>query len=162
MIESSGTSLFFTNFPDDWTRRSMWIHFQRFGSVLDIFIPTKRSKQGMKFGFVKFKDIKNLEVLLAQIKGVPIGAEYLHVNEARCGRNARKPHHYTGRKVEARILGATSIHALQEVTRHAHTTTATNAWGCPLEDRNQPLWRSSRLSPDLRSCTGYLLVLLSK
>lgn len=90
VIDRSGVSFFFTNYPKDWTRQSMWIHFQRFGNVLDIFIPNKRSKQGTKFGFVKFKEVNNMEDLLVKIKSVAVGANYLLVNEARFRRVVNK------------------------------------------------------------------------
>lgn len=87
VIDRSATSLFFTNFLVDWTIRSMWIHFQRFGNVIDIFIPGKRSNQGKKFGFVKSKDVHNLEDMLARIRLVAVGADKLLVHEAHFRRN---------------------------------------------------------------------------
>lgn len=106
VIDKSGTSLFFTNFPEDWTTRSMWIHFQRFGQVIDIFIPEKRSRLGMKFDFVKYKYINEIKQLVSRIKAFVVGAEYLVINEARFRRGeGRQKSQDARRSIEEDPLG---------------------------------------------------------
>lgn len=90
VIDKPGMSLYFMSFPEDWTMRSMWIHFQTFGEVLDILIPAKQSRLGMKFGFAKYKDIKDIKQLVSSIRVVAVGAEYLVINEARFRRGEVK------------------------------------------------------------------------
>lgn len=59
----------------------MWKHFSRFGTAIDIFILSKRSKQGKLFGFVKYKDVSSVEALLNKIQSVAIGANWLTIHE---------------------------------------------------------------------------------
>lgn len=83
VLDRIGTSFFFTNFTEDWTRESMWKHFLRFGTTIDIYIPSKRSKQGKLFGFVKYKDVANVQTLLNRIRLVAVGADWLTIHEAK-------------------------------------------------------------------------------
>lgn len=82
-----GINFFFTNFTEEWTRESMWKYFLRFGTVIDIFIPSKRSKWGKMFGFMKFKDVSDVEILLNKIRSVAVGADWLFIQEAKFRRD---------------------------------------------------------------------------
>lgn len=88
MLDRIGTSFFFSNFTEDWTRESTWKHFQRFGIVLDIFIPYKRSKFGKLFRFVKYKDVTDVAALLNKICLVAMGADRLFIQEAKFRRQS--------------------------------------------------------------------------
>lgn len=89
--------------------RSMWIHFQRFGKVIDVFVPAKRSKQGKKFGFVKYKDVRNLEDMLTSIRAVAVGADKLLVHEARFRRNeVRKPNYHANEAIQTTAVDVPS------------------------------------------------------
>lgn len=44
--KDSIASFFFTHFPENYNERSMWGVFQRWGRVVDIFMPSKRNKEG--------------------------------------------------------------------------------------------------------------------
>lgn len=42
-------SFFFTCFPDNFGEEEMWNVFRNWGKVLDVYIPTKKSRQGSRF-----------------------------------------------------------------------------------------------------------------
>ncbi|GJW60963.1 RNA-directed DNA polymerase, eukaryota [Tanacetum coccineum] len=47
-------SVFISNFPDDCSSRDLWKVCNGYGTVVDVFIPNKRSKAGKRFAFVRF------------------------------------------------------------------------------------------------------------
>lgn len=75
-------------------------------------------KQGKKFGFLKFKEVKNTEELLAKIKSVTIGADHLLVKEARFKRTERNQPNPTIHEVAAPLMAGTSKHAWKWVHQH--------------------------------------------
>ncbi|MCI21720.1 endonuclease/exonuclease/phosphatase family protein, partial [Trifolium medium] len=64
----------------------LWKKFARYGRVGEVYIPSKLDKRGKRFGFVKFKEVKNLEVLSKQLYEIWCGAFKLRVNVARFNR----------------------------------------------------------------------------
>ncbi|XVF38859.1 hypothetical protein REPUB_Repub20aG0138400 [Reevesia pubescens] len=49
-----------------WLRRV----FQRFGNVVDVFIPKKRNRMGSKMGFVRFQSVSEARNAQRQLNGV--------------------------------------------------------------------------------------------
>ncbi|GJW72579.1 RNA-directed DNA polymerase, eukaryota [Tanacetum coccineum] len=47
-------SIYVTNFPDSVNSRDLWKECSVYGTVVDVFIPTKLSKVGKRFAFVRF------------------------------------------------------------------------------------------------------------
>ncbi|GJT17945.1 RNA-directed DNA polymerase, eukaryota, nucleotide-binding alpha-beta plait domain protein [Tanacetum coccineum] len=52
-------------------------------TVVDVFIPNKRSKAGKRFAFVRFINVLNLDRLIENLKTIWIGRFYLFANTAR-------------------------------------------------------------------------------
>ncbi|XP_057418111.1 uncharacterized protein LOC130712289 [Lotus japonicus] len=61
----------------------MWRIFRRYEKVWEIYIPATRTKEGLRFGFVHFKDIKDVKYLELRLNQIVIGIEKVHVNLAR-------------------------------------------------------------------------------
>ncbi|GKA88733.1 nucleotide-binding alpha-beta plait domain-containing protein [Tanacetum coccineum] len=40
----SATTLFFTNFPDGWDAKELWMMFRKYGALVDVYIPNKKDK----------------------------------------------------------------------------------------------------------------------
>ena len=57
------TSFYFSHFPDHVHEKDLWKIFQEWGKVWEVFIPTKRNKQGHRYGFVRFKAVEDDERL---------------------------------------------------------------------------------------------------
>ncbi|GJR00458.1 nucleotide-binding alpha-beta plait domain-containing protein [Tanacetum coccineum] len=64
-VAKISTSVFITNFPESLSAKELFHSCKKYGHVVDMFIPTKRSKAGKRFGFVRFhrtpvNGVKNL------------------------------------------------------------------------------------------------------
>ncbi|GKB92403.1 RNA-directed DNA polymerase, eukaryota [Tanacetum coccineum] len=51
-------SIFVTNFPDSVNSRDLWRECSVYGTVVDVFIPSKKSKAGKRFAFVRFIKVR--------------------------------------------------------------------------------------------------------
>ncbi|PWA50859.1 RNA-directed DNA polymerase, eukaryota, Nucleotide-binding alpha-beta plait domain protein [Artemisia annua] len=76
-------SVFVTNFPDDATARDLWKACNTYGTVVDVFIPFKRSKAGKRFAFVRFIKVFNLDRLVENLCTIWMGRFHLHANHVR-------------------------------------------------------------------------------
>lgn len=81
------TWFFFTNFPDNYGLEQMWKIFLKWGDVRDVYIPPRRDKKGLRFGFVKFKDVLILKALEEKLASIKIGDIRLEVNIPMFDRN---------------------------------------------------------------------------
>jgi RNA recognition motif-containing protein len=84
------TSFFITNFPLEATSEDLWKLFLKFGNVGEVFIPKKLDKRGRRFGFVKFKEVKEVEILSEKLRDVWMGSFKLWVNRSRFSRSESK------------------------------------------------------------------------
>jgi RNA recognition motif-containing protein len=83
-------TFFFTNFPLTENLVGLRRVFGGFGRVGDIFIPSKLTKLGQRFGFVRFKNVIEVNVLLAKLQEVWIGSFKLRVNVSKFGRDSHE------------------------------------------------------------------------
>ena len=63
-----GTSIFLYGIPDDATGKDIWNLFKGCGVILDIILPKKRDKKGMRFGFVKTTDEREAGAIINNAK----------------------------------------------------------------------------------------------
>jgi hypothetical protein len=89
-LDKETTSFFFTNIPEEVQVVDLWSLFAKFGRVGEVYIPMKRDKRGNRFGFVKYKDVNNVEALASRLEEVWVGSYKIRVNLARFGRNSLK------------------------------------------------------------------------
>jgi hypothetical protein len=90
-LDQVATSFFFTNFPKDVFEEDLWKRFARFGRVGEVYIPKKVDKQGRRFGFVKYREVKDeweATDLLRCISDIWFGTFKLRVNRARFHKTA--------------------------------------------------------------------------
>jgi RNA recognition motif-containing protein len=64
--------------------------FLKFGRVGEIYIPKKLDNRGRRFGFVKFKEVKDVGQLSERLRDVWIGTFKLIVNRSRFARSESK------------------------------------------------------------------------
>nr|GEU91165.1 RNA-directed DNA polymerase, eukaryota [Tanacetum cinerariifolium] len=76
-------SVFISNFPDDCSNRDLWKVCSGYGTVVDVFIPNKRSKTGKRFAVVRFIKVLNFDRLIENLKTIWIGHFYISANPAR-------------------------------------------------------------------------------
>ncbi|GKV35275.1 hypothetical protein SLEP1_g43574 [Rubroshorea leprosula] len=77
------TAFFFTNIPEDWSYSDMWRTFGKFRRVFDIYSPQRRSKNGRRFGFVRFLNVRNTRELENQLDQIKVDGLKLWVNLAK-------------------------------------------------------------------------------
>ncbi|GKD52360.1 RNA-directed DNA polymerase, eukaryota, nucleotide-binding alpha-beta plait domain protein [Tanacetum coccineum] len=79
--------------------RDLWKVCSDYGSVVDVFIPNKRSKSGKRFAFVRFIKVINFDRLIENLNTIWMGRFHLSANSARFDRptgpsvNKDKPIH---------------------------------------------------------------------
>lgn len=76
-------TLFFTHFPEDFDEKRMWGFFNRWGKVVDVYIPRKRNKEGRRFGFLRMEGVLDTTELARKIDQMYIGDMKLYVNVPR-------------------------------------------------------------------------------
>lgn len=54
------SSFYFTRITDEITEKELWRHFKQWGDVREVFIPSKRNKNGRRYGFVRFKGVTDM------------------------------------------------------------------------------------------------------
>ncbi|GJZ37561.1 RNA-directed DNA polymerase, eukaryota [Tanacetum coccineum] len=62
-LSKISTSIYVSNFPETFTAKELFHACKQYGHVVDSFIPKKRSKEGKRFGFVRFINVFNTERL---------------------------------------------------------------------------------------------------
>ncbi|PWA67088.1 hypothetical protein CTI12_AA319520 [Artemisia annua] len=80
------TSIFITNFPEATSAKELFIACSQYGHVVDSFIPTKRSRAGKRFGFVRFINVFSVDRLVNNLYTVWIDRFKFHANVARFNR----------------------------------------------------------------------------
>nr|GFA13179.1 RNA-directed DNA polymerase, eukaryota, nucleotide-binding alpha-beta plait domain protein [Tanacetum cinerariifolium] len=76
-------SVFISNFLDDCSNRDFWKVCSGYGTVVDVFIPNKRSKTGKHFAFVRFIKVLNFDRFIENLKTIWIGRFHISANPAR-------------------------------------------------------------------------------
>ncbi|KAF5761678.1 putative RNA recognition motif domain, nucleotide-binding alpha-beta plait domain superfamily [Helianthus annuus] len=77
------TNFFITNLPEGWTPWELKCGVASFGEVSGMFVAKKRDKDGRRFGFASFKDVKDKAELEKALKGIKLGGCKLSLNIAR-------------------------------------------------------------------------------
>ncbi|KAK2449805.1 zinc finger CCCH domain-containing protein [Trifolium repens] len=87
-LDQVATSFFITNFPEDVNAADLWPKFARFGRVGEVYIPDRLDKQGRRFGFVKYRDIRDAREQLDLISNIWVCSFKLRVNLSRFEKGA--------------------------------------------------------------------------
>lgn len=92
--DSGVVSYYFTNFPSNIDRETLWGLFNKWGTVVDIFVPKKKNKEGKAFGFVRFRDVQYPQELERRLDQIWIGSFKLRANYVRYSRQADRQKEY--------------------------------------------------------------------
>ncbi|GJX72612.1 transposon TX1 [Tanacetum coccineum] len=60
----------------------LWMVFKKYGTVYNMFMVKKRLKNGHRYGFVRFKNFRDVEVLHRALCGIRIGGMELQIYKA--------------------------------------------------------------------------------
>ncbi|KAJ0814996.1 putative RNA recognition motif domain, nucleotide-binding alpha-beta plait domain superfamily [Helianthus annuus] len=82
-MEGSVVKFFLSNLLDGCTPWELSCFLKPFGVVAGTYVAKKRDKKGNRFGFASFKEVKDLERLSENLKGLKMGGNNLFVNIAR-------------------------------------------------------------------------------
>jgi RNA recognition motif-containing protein len=94
----------------------IWKIFVKFGSVSDVYIPKKVDKWGRKFGFVKFKDVRDADELCKKLQEVWYGTTKLSVKRARFGKEDQKEEDSGTKTVLPRRRAALNVKVIEGVS----------------------------------------------
>ncbi|GJY84363.1 RNA-directed DNA polymerase, eukaryota [Tanacetum coccineum] len=86
MLERLSCNIFITNFPSNLTSKELWNTCAKHGTVLDVYIPKKLSKQGKPFAFARFNRVSDVDMLIKNLRSVWLGNFHLYANVARSNR----------------------------------------------------------------------------
>nr|GEY98471.1 hypothetical protein [Tanacetum cinerariifolium] len=77
VVHKSYTSIFVSNIPWKATVQDLWDSCNQWGVVIDVYIAAKRSKSGHRFGFVRFKNVNDINMLVSNLRVTWMGGFYL-------------------------------------------------------------------------------------
>ncbi|KAJ4822574.1 hypothetical protein Tsubulata_021481 [Turnera subulata] len=77
------TSVFVENIPARWLPTDIHLFLSKFGDILDVFLPNKLTKSGLRFGFVRFRCSGNINHIVDNINKVSVENGFLKANVAR-------------------------------------------------------------------------------
>nr|GEX94357.1 nucleotide-binding alpha-beta plait domain-containing protein [Tanacetum cinerariifolium] len=89
-LSKISTSIFVSNFSESFSAKDLFHSCKQYGHVVYSFIPTKRMKDGKRFGFVRFINVFNVERLVNNLCTIWVGRLKLHANVARFKRDYMK------------------------------------------------------------------------
>ncbi|GJW25846.1 RNA-directed DNA polymerase, eukaryota, reverse transcriptase zinc-binding domain protein [Tanacetum coccineum] len=82
-VHKISTSIFVTNFPDQFSAKDLWKACNQYGRVIDAFIPNRSAISGKRFGFVRFSKTFDVDHLVNNLCTIWIGRHKLHANISR-------------------------------------------------------------------------------
>nr|GEZ20769.1 nucleotide-binding alpha-beta plait domain-containing protein [Tanacetum cinerariifolium] len=97
-VSKISTSIYVTNFPETFSAKDLFHSCKAYGHVVDSFIPLKRSKDGKRFGFVRFINVFSVERLVSNLCTIWVDRFKLHANVAHFNRPHMKDHSSFARK----------------------------------------------------------------
>nr|GFD11801.1 RNA-directed DNA polymerase, eukaryota, nucleotide-binding alpha-beta plait domain protein [Tanacetum cinerariifolium] len=86
-VSKVAKSVFVTNFPAFVLAQDLWKSCTVYGTVVDVFIPSKKSKARKRFAFVRFIKVFNLDSLGENMCTIWIGRYHLYANSVRFERS---------------------------------------------------------------------------
>nr|GEU42927.1 RNA-directed DNA polymerase, eukaryota [Tanacetum cinerariifolium] len=93
LLERLSCKIFITNFPATFSAKDLWNTCSKYGTVLDVYIPKKVSKQGKHFAFARFNKVSNVDLLIKNLRSIWLGNFHMFANVARFNRDtvSQKP-----------------------------------------------------------------------
>lgn len=74
------SSFYFTRFPEDATEGKLWQQLKKVGDVREIFISSKRNRNGRRYNFARFKGVDDVNQLERRLDNIVLGGLKLYVN----------------------------------------------------------------------------------
>ncbi|GKV44390.1 hypothetical protein SLEP1_g51580 [Rubroshorea leprosula] len=74
-----GKAFFFYNFPETCCAKDLWYHFQRYGRMVDVYVPGRRDKWGKRYGFVRMTGVQSEQEMVRKLNDIWIGSYKVRV-----------------------------------------------------------------------------------
>nr|GEV06987.1 hypothetical protein [Tanacetum cinerariifolium] len=84
-VHKSYSSIFVSNIPWKVTIQDLWDSCNQWGVVIDVYIAAKRSKSGHRFGFVRFKNVNDINMLVSNLRVTWMSGFHLFADMAKYG-----------------------------------------------------------------------------
>ncbi|GKC53207.1 RNA-directed DNA polymerase, eukaryota [Tanacetum coccineum] len=91
LVERLSCNIFITNFPNHLSAKELWSTCAQHGTVTDVYIPKKVSKQGKPFAFARFIKVTDVDLLIKNLRSVWLGSFHMYANIARFNREFKSP-----------------------------------------------------------------------
>ncbi|GKA95432.1 nucleotide-binding alpha-beta plait domain-containing protein, partial [Tanacetum coccineum] len=88
-IQQLSKTVYVTNFPNHIRAQDLWNVCKDYGSVVDVYIPFKKSQVGKRFAFIRFIKVVNLDRLIDNLCTIWFGSFHLHATIARFQRESK-------------------------------------------------------------------------
>ncbi|GLT61502.1 hypothetical protein SLA2020_342030 [Shorea laevis] len=95
-------TFFFYNFPENCEEKDLWYNFQKYGTVVDVYVPKKRDKWGKRFGFLRMLGVQNENQMTRRLNDIWFGSYKLRVKIAEEQSNGRATKTDTGGRKQHR------------------------------------------------------------
>nr|GEV00658.1 nucleotide-binding alpha-beta plait domain-containing protein [Tanacetum cinerariifolium] len=89
-VSKFSTSIFVSNFLNSFSSKDLSHACKQYGHVVNSFIPSKRAKDGKRFGFVRFINVFSVERLVSNLCTIWVGRLKLNANVTRFNRENLK------------------------------------------------------------------------
>ncbi|GKE69367.1 nucleotide-binding alpha-beta plait domain-containing protein [Tanacetum coccineum] len=115
-VNRISTSIFITNFLESSKAKDLFQACKQYGHVVDSFIPVKRTREGKRFGFVRFINVFNVDRLVNNLCTIWVGRFKLHANLARFQRALLKERQIPAKSIGVEPRGAIKSSRLNNET----------------------------------------------
>ncbi|KAJ4844194.1 hypothetical protein Tsubulata_000869 [Turnera subulata] len=82
-------TLYVDNLRDAWKPMDIYRILSKYGEVIDVYVPHKRNKEINRFGFVRFRGVKDLQRLLRYVNRVLVENGVVRANLGRARQNPK-------------------------------------------------------------------------
>ncbi|GJY94314.1 RNA-directed DNA polymerase, eukaryota [Tanacetum coccineum] len=89
LLERLSCNIFITNFPKQLSAKELWSTCAQYGTILDVYIPKKVSKQGKPLDFTCFNKVNDVDQLIKNLRSVWLGNFHLYANVAHFNRDTK-------------------------------------------------------------------------
>ncbi|XP_058783228.1 uncharacterized protein LOC131657894 [Vicia villosa] len=82
----TSSSFFITEFRDRWRARDLYFEFKELGDIEEVVIPPRKDRFGRRFGFVRFLNVKDEELMATKLDNMILEGRKLFANLPRFSR----------------------------------------------------------------------------
>nr|GFB42763.1 nucleotide-binding alpha-beta plait domain-containing protein [Tanacetum cinerariifolium] len=116
-------SIYMSNLLETFSAKYLFHACNKYGLVVDSYIPLKRSKEGKRFGFVKFINVFNMKRLVGNLCTIWVGCCKFQENLALFGRTPLNGRNIRDLKRDDRHLGGFKASNVRPMNENKGTRT---------------------------------------